>query len=105
MEVVTYWIDRFRFCLASKLGLVTPIEQFMTVSGGISALVYSGSNFYNVHVLSRFTEGTRVKICPLTMEVVTYWINRFRFRGFATLGAYSLFVAYLWSRKKVGIKS
>jgi hypothetical protein len=99
----------------TKFGLVTPAEQFnayATFAGGIVGLGYAFSNFYKAHHLFKLTHCTpgteqwthhwaRAKATPQQIELASYWIGRFKLRGFAALGAPLLFAAYLGSRKKM----
>ena len=98
----------------AKLGLVTPAEQIYTVFGGTVAFSYAGSNFYSAHNLFKITQlmsGTEqwvqhlARVHEVTPEqiklIYSYWICRLRFTGFATaLGAPTLLVVYLWSKRK-----
>ena len=96
----------------AELGIVTPAEQMSAVSGGIFAILYSGSNFYRSHHLFRLTACTpgtkewtyhwaRSRATPEQIKVASYWIDTFRFRGFAALGAPpSLYLVYMWSKRK-----
>ena len=98
----------------TKLGLVTPADQmnaYFSFAGGMVGLGYSFSNFYRAHHLFQLTHckekteewtyhWARARVIPQQIELASYWIGRFRFRGFAALGAPSLFVAYLWSKRK-----
>jgi hypothetical protein len=98
----------------TKIGLITPAEQmnaYFTFAGGIVGLGYALSNFYRAHHLFKLTHckekteewtyhWARARATPQQIELASYWIGIFRLRGFAALGAPSLFVAYLWSKRK-----
>lgn len=94
-----------------KLGLVTPAEQLSTVFGGMVGLGYAVSNFYRAHHLFKLTHCTpgteqythhwaRARATPQQIDLASYWIGRFRLRGIAALGAPSLFIFYMWSKRK-----
>ena len=99
----------------TKLGLVTPAEQinaYTSFVGGIVGLGYAGSNFYKAHHLFKLTHCTpgtdqytyhwaRARATPQQIELASYWIGRFRLRGFAALGAPLLFVIYLGSKRNL----
>lgn len=98
----------------TRVGLITPAEQmnaYFTFAGGMVGLVYSVSNFYRAHHLFKLTHckekteewtyhWARARATPQQIELASYWIGRFRLRGFASLGAPTLFVVYLWSKRK-----
>jgi len=98
----------------AKFGLITPAEQFnayTSFAGGMVGLGYAASNFYRSHHLFKLTHckekteewtyhWARARATPQQIELASYWIERFKFRGFLGLGPPSLFVFYMWSKRK-----
>ena len=98
----------------AKFGLVTPAEQFnayASFAGGMVGLGYAASNFYRAHHLFKLTHckekteewtyhWARARATPQQIELASYWIERFKFRGFLGLGPPLLFVFYMWSKRK-----
>jgi hypothetical protein len=98
----------------AKFGLITPAEQFnayTSFAGGMVGLGYAASNFYRAHHLFKLTHckekteewtyhWARARVTPQQIELASYWIERFKFRGFLGLGPPSLFVFYMWSKRK-----
>jgi hypothetical protein len=97
----------------TKFGLITPADQingYTSFVGGIIGLVYAGSNFYRAHHLFKLTHcmekteewtyhWARARATPQQIELASYWIGRFKLRGYAALGAPLLFVVYMWSKR------
>ena len=98
----------------TKFGLVTPADQlnaYTFFAGGMVGLGYAASNFYRAHHLFELTHCTpgteqwthhwaRARATPQQIELASYWIERFKFRGFLGLGPPLLFVFYMWSKRK-----
>ena len=98
----------------AEFGLITPAEQFnafTSFAGGMVGLGYAASNFYSAHHLFKLTNckektqewtyhWARARATPQQIELASYWIGRFKFRGFLGLGPPSLFVFYMWSKRK-----
>jgi len=42
----------------------------------------------------------RARATPQQIELASYWIERFKMRGFLGLGPPLLFVVYMWSKRK-----
>ena len=98
----------------ANFGLVTPADQFnayTSFAGGMVGLGYAASNFYRAHHLFELTHCTpgteqwthhwaRARATPQQIELASYWIERFKFRGFLGLGPPLLFVFYMWSKRK-----
>ena len=95
----------------AKFGLITPAEQlnaYTYFTGGMVGLGYAASNFYRAHHLFKLTHckekteewtyhWARARATPQQIELSSYWIKRFKFRGFLGLGPPLLFVGYMWS--------
>ncbi len=98
----------------AKFGLITPAEQFnayTSFAGGMVGLVYAVSNFHRAHHLFKLTyckekteewtyHWARARATPQQIELASYWIERFKFRGFLGLGPPLMFVFYMWSKRK-----
>jgi len=98
----------------AKFGLITPADQFnayTSFAGGMVGLGYAASNFYRAHHLFKLTHckekteewtyhWARARATPQQIELASYWIERFKFRGFLGLGPPLLFVFYMWSKRK-----
>ena len=98
----------------ANFGLITPADQFnayTSFAGGMVGLGYAASNFYRAHHLFELTHCTpgteqwthhwaRARATPQQIELASYWIERFKFRGFLGLGPPLLFVFYMWSKRK-----
>jgi hypothetical protein len=79
--------------------------------GGVIGLGYSVVNFYKAHHLLKLTQCTptteqwtyhwaRARATPQQIDLASYWIGKFQFKGFVGLGAPFLFVVYLMSKAK-----
>jgi hypothetical protein len=99
----------------AKFGLITLAKQFnayTSFAGGMVGLGYAAaSNFYRAHHLFKLTHckekteewtyhWARARATPQHIELASYWIERFKFRGFLDLGPPLLFVFYMWSKRK-----
>ena len=98
----------------ANFGLITPAEQFnayTSFAGGMVGLGYAASNFYRAHHLFKLTHckekteewtyhWARARATPQQIELASYWIERFKFRGFLGLGPPLLFFFYMWSKRK-----
>jgi len=98
----------------AKFGLITPAEQFnayTSFAGGMVGLGYAASNFYRAHHLFKLTHckektkewthhWARARATPQQIELASYWIERFKVRGYLGLGPPLLFVVYMWSKRK-----
>ena len=98
----------------TKFGLITPAEQinaYNSFAGGMVGLGYAASNFYRAHHLFELTHckekteewtyhWARARATPQQIELASYWIERFKMRGFLGLGPPLLFVIYMWSKRK-----
>ena len=98
----------------AEFGLITPAEQFnayTSFAGGMVGLGYAASNFYRSHHLFKLTHceekteewtyhWARARATPQQIELASYWIERFKMRGYLGLGPPLLFVVYMWSKRK-----
>jgi hypothetical protein len=97
----------------ANFGLITPAEQFnayTSFAGGMVGLGYAASNFYRAHHLFKLTHckekteewtyhWARARATPQQIELASYWIERFKMRGYLGLGPPLLFVVYMWSKR------